>query len=194
MRTLIAQEAARLMAIDGVRDFGVAKRKAAERLGAPDTQNLPRNIEVEAELVAYQSLFMGENQPQQLTRLRDAALNAMQFFKAFEPRLTGSVLSGTAGQHSDVNLHLFAETPEEVVLHLINAGIPFDDLERRFRLNREVSETLPAMRFIADGVTVEVVVFPLNGLRQSPLSAVDGKPMERASIARVEALLAEEKD
>lgn len=189
MRILIAQEAARLIAIDGIRDFGAAKRKAAERLGAPDTHNLPRNVEVEAELVAYQTLFMGQDQPRELQRLRRAALDAMQFFSQFEPRLTGSLVTGTAGRHSDVNIHLFAPTPEEVVLKLIEAGIPFEDLQRRFRLNRDLSETLPAMRFLADDVTVEIVVFPLNGLRQSPLSSVDGRPMERVSISRLEAML-----
>ena len=114
MRQRIAQEAARLIVSEGIRDYLVAKRKAAERLGAPDTQNLPRNIEVEQELAAYQRLFQEQNQPSRLRELREAALNAMRFFERFEPRLTGSVLSGTAGAHSDVNLHLFADAPEDV--------------------------------------------------------------------------------
>jgi hypothetical protein len=192
MRTLIAQEAARLMATQGVRDFGAAKRKAAERLGAPDTRNLPRNVEVEAELVAYQTLFMGAEHVDQLRHLREAARQAMQFFAPFEPRLTGSVLSGTAGQHSDVNLHLFATTPEEVVLHLIDAEIPFEDSERRYRLTRETSETYPAVRLLANDVTIEAVIFPREGLRQAPLSTLDGRPMERASLQRLEELLAGE--
>ncbi|WJW75691.1 hypothetical protein QVG61_00985 [Thiohalobacter sp. IOR34] len=191
MRLRIAQEAARLIATEGVRDFLVAKRKAAARLGAPDTHNLPRNTEVEAELGAYQRLFQAASQPQRLRRLREAALAAMRFFADFSPRLTGSVLSGTAGAHSDVNLHLFADTPEAVILQLIDANIPFEDDERCFRFGRgEESESLPTLRFLADDISIELVIFPGSGLRQAPRSPLDGRPMERANAARVEALLA----
>ena len=48
MRVRIAQEAARLMTEEGIHDFYAAKRKAAQHLGAPDTRNMPRNLEVEA--------------------------------------------------------------------------------------------------------------------------------------------------
>ena len=40
MRERIAQLAARLMAVDGIDDFALAKRKAARQAGAPDTRNL----------------------------------------------------------------------------------------------------------------------------------------------------------
>jgi len=191
MRQRIAQEAARLIVSEGIRDYLVAKRKAAARLGAPDTQNLPRNIEVEAELAAYQRLFLEQDQPQRLEQLRRAALDAMRFFSGFEPRLTGSVLSGMAGEHSDVNLHLFAESPEEVTLFLLEAKVPFEQSERRMRTTREDFETYPALRFLAGEVQIEAVVFPLNGLRQAPRSPLDGKPMARANLRRVEELLVE---
>ena len=191
MRQRIAQEAARLIVSEGIRDYLVAKRKAAARLGAPDTQNLPRNIEVEAELSAYQRLFLEQDQPRRLQQLRSAALDAMRFFSCFEPRLTGSVLSGMAGEHSDVNLHLFAESPEEVTLFLLEAKVPFEQSERRMRMTREDFETYPALRFLAGEVQIEAVIFPLNGLRQAPRSPLDGKPMARANLRRVEELLAE---
>ncbi|WP_297528325.1 hypothetical protein [Thiohalobacter sp.] len=193
MRLLIAQEAARLMA-GGVRDYGMAKRKAAAHLGAPDTRNLPSNTEVEAELASYQRLFHGQRQQQGLRRMREAALEAMRFFDRFQPRLAGSVLSGTAGPHSDVNLHLFAAAPEEVILHLIDAEIPFEDGERRLRFERDNWETFPTVRFLAGEVPIEAVIFPLTRQRQAPRSPLDGKPMTRASRARVEALLEEAAD
>lgn len=191
MRQRIAQEAARLIVSEGIRDYLVAKRKAASRLGAPDTQNLPRNTEVEAELAAYQRLFHEQDQPQRLRQLRGAALAAMQFFERFEPRLTGSVLSGTAGEHSDINLHLFAESPEDVTLFLLEGQVPFEQTQRRLRLNHDEYETYPAVRFLAGDVQIEAVIFPLNGLRQAPRSPLDGKPMARAGLRRVEELLAE---
>lgn len=191
MRQRIAQEAARLMVSEGVRDFLVAKRKAAERLGAPETQNLPRNVEVESELAAYQRLFQGQDQAQRLRQLRQAACQAMQFFMAFEPRLTGSVLSGTAGAHSDVNLHVFADAPEEVTLFLFDANVPFEQTQRRLRVDRDEYATYPCVRFLAGDIQIDAVIFPLNGLRQAPRSPLDGRPMARASLRRVEELLTE---
>lgn len=191
MRQRIAQEAARIIVSEGIRDYLVAKRKAAVRLGAPDTQNLPRNTEVEAELAAYQRLFQEQDQPQRLQQLRAAAFNAMQFFERFDPRLTGSVLSGTASEHSDINLHLFAESPEDVTLFLLEAQVPFEETQRRLRLNRDDFETYPTVRFLAGDAQIEAVIFPLNGLRQAPRSPLDGKPMPRANLRRVEELLTE---
>lgn len=191
MRQRIAQEAARLIVSEGIRDYLIAKRKAAERLGAPDTQNLPRNIEVEAELAAYQRLFQDPAQPARLKQLRQAALEAMRFFEEFEPRLTGSVLSGTAGEHSDVNLHIFSDTPEAVSLFLLEARVPFEESQRRVRLNKDEFVLYPLVRFLAGGVQIEALIMPLNGLRQAPRSPLDGKPMQRANLRRVEELLAE---
>ncbi|MFN2308256.1 MAG: hypothetical protein ABR553_00765 [Gammaproteobacteria bacterium] len=191
MRQRIAQEAARLIVSEGIGDYRVAKRKAAARLGAPDTQNLPRNTEVEAELSAYQRLFQAQDQPQLIRQLRCAALDAMRFFERFEPRLTGPVLAGTAGAHSDINLHVFAESPEEVALFLFEANVPFEQDQRRLRLNHTDFESYPTLRFLAGDARIEAVIFPLNGLRQAPRSPLDGKPMPRANLRRVEELLAE---
>lgn len=191
MRQRIAQEAARLMVSEGIRDYLVAKRKAAARLGAPDTQNLPRNVEVEAELAAYQRLFQEQEQPARLLQLRQAALEAMRFFERFEPRLTGSVLSGTAGTHSDVNLHLFTDLPEEVPLFLLEAHVPFEQAQRRLRLNKDEFAAYPLVRFLAGDVQIEALILPLNGLRQAPRSPLDGKPMPRANLRRLEELLAQ---
>jgi len=191
MRQRIAQEAARLIVSEGIRDYLVAKRKAAVRLGAPDTQNLPRNIEVEAELAAYQRLFLEQEQPLHLQALRMAAAEAMRFFERYDARLTGSVLSGTASEHSDINLHLFAESPEEITLFLMESQVPFEESQRRLRLNQDDYEIYPAIRFLAGEMQIEAVIFPLNGLRQAPRSPLDGKPMSRASLRRVEELLYE---
>src|SRR5690554_1902322 len=57
-RREIAAVAARMMAEDGIADFGFAKRKAARQLGLPEkTEALPTNAEIEAELRAWQALY-----------------------------------------------------------------------------------------------------------------------------------------
>ena len=50
MRQRLAVEAARIMAEEHISDFYKAKHKAAERLGAANTRNLPRNGEIEKAL------------------------------------------------------------------------------------------------------------------------------------------------
>ncbi len=191
MRVRIAQEAARLMAEQGISDFYVAKRKAARHLGAPDTRNMPRNVEVEEALASYQRLFHAGEQAEHLAELRQGALLAMRFLDDFSPRLVGSVLSGTAGQHSDINLHLFADTAEQVALFLMEANIPFDSRQKRFRMGREDMQEFPVFGFRAGEHAVELTVFPSEGRRDAPRSPVDGKPMRRASAQEVEQLLHE---
>jgi hypothetical protein len=189
MRMRIAQEAARLMAEEGVRDFYTAKRKAAQRLGAPETRNMPRNLEVENALGEYQRLFQGDDQVSYLRALRESAAQAMRFLERFKPRLVGSVFSGTAGRHANINLHLFADTPEEVSLFLMEMNIPFKSTNKRMRMGREDWHELPAFEFMAGDHAVELVVFPGDGRRDAPRSPVDGRPMYRAGLDEVEALL-----
>lgn len=191
LRELIAQEAARLIAEGGINDFAFAKRKAALRLGVSETnRNLPGNQEVEEALITHQRLFRADIQPRRLQALREAALQAMRMLAPFRPRLVGAVLDGTADEHSPVRLHLFAETPERVDLFLMERGIPFHHDERSYRSSPEVRERRPLIRFVAGDVTIELTLFPEQGIRQPPLSPTDGRPMRRADTEAVAALLA----
>lgn len=191
MRQRIAQEAARIMAEEGICDYFMAKRKAADRLGAADTQNMPRNTEVEEALHEYQRLFKSATQPRRLRELRETALRAMQLLVQFNPRLVGAVASGTAGEHSDVSLHLFANSPEEVVLFLMEKRIPHEPAERRLRLSNDAAAVFPVYRFLAGDTVIDLTVFPVDGVRQAPRSPVDGRPMQRVSIGALQELIAE---
>ena len=191
LRVVIAQEAARSIAEEGVRDYQLAKRKAAARLGVRDLHgNLPSNSEIEAALEERQRLFGGSDHDAGLARLRRAALEAMRLFEGFEPRLVGPVLAGTATEHDAVQLHLFCDTPERVSSMLLELGIPHEELERRLKRLSGDFVAAPAFRFLAGAVAVEAVVFDYDGLREPPASLIDGKPMRRASLRDVEALLA----
>ena len=107
----------------------------------------------------------------------------------FEPRIVGPVLSGTATAHSDILLHVFADTPESVAFSLMDRGIRHRVVERRVKVQRDEAATFPTFRFESDGCEVDATVFPKDGLRQSPMSPVDGRPMRRATAAELEALL-----
>ncbi len=188
LRQMLADAAARLMYEHGIEDFGLAKRKAAERLGLTDRGSLPRNAEIEAALLERQRLFGGSRHTDALLRLRRAARNAMVMFAEFEPRLAGPVLAGTASENADVEIHLFADSPEQVSFQLMRDDIPHELSERRLRRDDDYVN-YPTYRFVAGDTPIEATVFPLIGLRQAPRSPVDGRPMRRASLREVELLL-----
>ena len=84
-RQRISREAARIMAEEGVRDFHVAKRKAAERLNFPEARQLPSNQEIERALTEHLQLFHAKDLPQTLQHLRRLAIEAMRMLERFDP-------------------------------------------------------------------------------------------------------------
>ena len=188
-RARIAQEAARLISEHGIRDYGQASRKAADRFGIHDEAALPRRAEVEEALREFQRLFRSDSQPVALRARREAALEAMKFFSAFDPRLHGAVLDGTADEHSVVALHLHSDDPLAVQDALERNRIPYEAKARRVRHARDRADEYPAYTFSADGLPFELTVLPRDALRHPPLDRNDDKPAERASIAALEALL-----
>lgn len=188
MRERIAQLAARLIAEDGIQDYAQAKRKAARQIGAPDSHSLPANHEIEQALIAYQQLYQKDEQRQRLHILREQALAAMHLLAQFDPHLAGSVLSGTAARHSDINLHLFADSAKEVELFFLNRKIPYKSGEKRFRVGDEL-QAVPAFTLPGEPASIDIAVFAPTGLRLAPRNPHNGKPMERARLKQVEALL-----
>ena len=191
-RQRLAHEAARLMAESGIRDFHQAKLKAAQRLGIRDDASLPRNREIEDALRQYQRLFLGNGQATEVHRRREAALRALDFFRNFEPRLVGPVLEGTADANTAVALHVHGDDADAVPRHFDEHGIPAQLRSRHLRLDRAREGDFPVWVFSAEGMSFDVTVLPLAVLRQAPLSAVDEKPMRRASASQLRALLAED--
>jgi hypothetical protein len=189
VRRAVAQEAARLMAEHGIHDFLTAKRKAAERFGVMDNAALPKNIEIESALEEYQRLFGASAHSESLHAQRLVALEAMRRLSEFEPRLVGAVLSGTATEHSDVQLHLFTDSAESVAIKLLDAGVRHEVIERRVKMNAERVLACPGVRFEIDAQPIEATVFPTDGIRQAPVSPVDGRPMRRADAGELESLL-----
>jgi hypothetical protein len=130
-RQEIAARAARLIAEDGL-DYASAKRKAVrEVLGSSKVQGdlMPDNEEIAEEVRIYQQLFQADTQPARLAELRRTALALMRLLKPFQPYLTGAVLNGTAGTHSDIHLQLFTDSAKDVEIFLLNQGIDFDAQE-----------------------------------------------------------------
>lgn len=186
MREQLAHLAAKLIAETGIADFASAKRKAARQLGASDTQHLPSNREVEEALHSYRALYQHDSHPDTLYQLRAEALAVMQPLSAFNPYLTGSVLSGAAGENSDINLMLFSDDVKAVLLFLLKNKLEFEDGEWRVRLNGR-EETVPSYTLTSEsGTQIHLVVLPENARHSG-----SRHPETHADITAVEKLLAD---
>jgi hypothetical protein len=188
LRLRVAQEAARLLAEHGGDDVAWARRKAASKLGLRDETMLPGGEEILAALREHRGLFGGPAPGAGLRRRREAALVAMEFFAALEPRLVGATLVGDATD-APVRLHLHADDPDAVARLLLERGVPARQDSRPVRLERDRREDLPAWSFEADGVAFELVQLPMTALRHPPRDLLDDRPLERGSIATVRRLL-----
>ena len=188
-RQVVAQEAARIIVNHGVRDYRVAKQKAAERLGVSARGSLPGNAEIEAAVAEHLQIFGGDAHEDRLRLMRVAALSAMDLLASFTPRLVGPVLAGTADENSVVNLHVFADSPELVAMELQQIGVSYRPYERRLKSRRNQVETYAGFEFNHGNNAIQATVFPVDGIRQAPMSPIDGKPMKRADANGVQALL-----
>ena len=188
MRARIAAAAARIMAEDGIDDFALAKRKAARRLGAPDTEALPANDEIEAELRAYRSLYQSVEHPERIADLRRLALEAMQLLERFNPYLTGPVLAGTAGPYAEIELQLFPESVKEVELFLLDQNLVYATSEgRRFAGDR--ARAVAVLTLPWQGTPLRLSVFDPRDERLALKTSQAGRVIERAGIAEVGALV-----
>jgi hypothetical protein len=188
MRERIAATAARIMAEDGIDDFALAKRKAARQLGAPETEALPRNDEIEEELRAYRALYQPEEHSERITELRRIALDAMRALERFSPYLTGPVLKGTAGPYAEIELQLFPESPKEVEIFLLERRLAFATHEgKRFSGGR--AHAMSVFSLAWQDAPLKLSVFDPRDERLALKTSQAGRVMDRAGIAEVGALL-----
>lgn len=194
---MIAQQAARMMAEDGVHDFAYAKKKAGRQLGVSENSVLPTNAEIEEEIRLYHEIYNADEQPLMLAELRQAALATMQLFERFNPHLTGSVLDGTAGKFAQTNIHLFADSAKEVEMFLLNQQIPYESSEKSYRLSdkpskekkEKVRKTVPVFTLETEYGFIKLSVFDVDDLRVATKSAANGENAGRLDLAGVQALL-----
>jgi hypothetical protein len=190
MRERIAHLAARLMAVDGIDDYALAKRKAARQAGAPDTRNLPNNEEVEHALRAYQQLYQADEQRERLLHLRKRAREMMELLARFDPYLSGAVLSGSAGKYSDIELLLFTDSMKDVEMFLLDRHIAYRSGERRMHIGDE-ARNVPKFNVSAEEADFDITVFQPRDLRAQLRSAPEGRPLERVRIEWLDAELAQ---
>ncbi|MGZ8229918.1 MAG: hypothetical protein ACXW2A_08875 [Burkholderiales bacterium] len=188
-RSRIAHLAARLMVEDGIEDYAAAKRKAARQAGLADSRQLPGNEEIEAALRTYQTLYEGDAHRERLRELREHALEVMRDLQRFNPYLTGSVLTGSAGKYADINIQLYTDDAKGLELYLLDRDIPYRAAQSRIYCGGE-ARTVPLFIVDDDGTEIQLLVLALDDLRLPVRTTPEGKPLERARAPAVAALLA----
>jgi len=189
----IAAAAARIMAEEGIDDFALAKRKAARRLGAAETESLPANDEIEAELRDYLALYQAEEHPERIAELRRTALDAMRALERFSPYLTGPVLAGLAGPYAEIELQLFPESSKEVELFLLDRNIDYDASDER-RYTGDRARAVAVIQLTWDGAPLRLSVFDPRDERAAMKTTQAGRVAARAGIAEVRTLVEAEPD
>ncbi|MCU7917701.1 MAG: hypothetical protein KZQ95_05015 [Candidatus Thiodiazotropha sp. (ex Epidulcina cf. delphinae)] len=184
----IAYEAARILTELRSDNIGHARQKAAAKYGVSKRRLMPSREEIELALREQQRLVRGEQQSDALQQLRRSALNAMQALRQFHPLLVGSVFHGTADANSQVQLHLYAETPEEVLFALSDLQIPWQEKQHAMVFSDGSRQQAPGFHFNADGVGFELTVLPAGNHHRRPLDPLDNQPIRGANLKQLKGL------
>lgn len=190
LRAAIAAAAARMVVQDGA-DYDTARRKAARQvLGHERSQpnQMPDNAQIEDEVRQYQAIFVDPGQAARVRKLRTVALQVMDKLERFSPYLTGSVLNGTAGEHDDIHLQLFAESAKDIEIFLLNQNLNLEISESpHFRGPRY--DPVETVSFMWRDEGVHAQLYELDDLRGALKPRADGRP-QRADAAALRALMA----
>jgi len=181
-RARIAGVAARLISENGITDYALAKRKAAQSLGLPENVQLPENSEVETELHSFHRLFHDKEQAAALVHLRQKACEFMTILQRFVPYLTGGVLDGTAGRYAEIDIQLFTDSAKDVEIFLLNSKIDYEHSIPR-------SDRAEAVLTIdSEGIPINLIVYPSREERITYRTR-DGRIRPRARLEAVNKLV-----
>jgi hypothetical protein len=177
LRAEIALVAARMVAQDGA-DIDTARRKAARQVlgvNQPVPNMMPDDIQIEDEVRKYLELFGGPSHGERLAHLRTTALAVMEALGDFNPYVTGPVLQGTAGEHDDIHLQLFADSAKEVQIYLLNRNVNIEISETpHFKGGRHAPVETVSFPWMKE--TVHAQLFEYQDLRGALKPRADGRP------------------
>jgi hypothetical protein len=192
LRQAIALEAARLMYERIESEYFTAKRKAAKRLcrHSLKPEDLPSNAEIREQIQLFARIHEGDKRIQHLRDMRIEALRLMRLLRQFRPRLIGSVMTGHVRKGSDIDIHVFSDSPALISDLLEQAGCQYD-LERKQVVKHGEARVFTHIH-VFDRFNFELTVYPEDKAHYVFKSSITGKAIERASIRELEELLARE--
>ncbi|APW62755.1 HD domain-containing protein [Paludisphaera borealis] len=190
IRRQIAFLAAQLMYHRTESEYFTAKRKAAKQLGVEyrfRPADLPSNAEIRDQIQAMARIHEGPKRLDHLRDMRFEALRLMRKLARFRPRLIGSVWTGHVRQGSDIDIHIFSDSQAIVTDVLQEFGLEYE-VEHK-RIVKYGEERVFTHIHIDDRFPYELTLYPEDKVHYVFKSSITGQPIERASIAELEAAL-----
>ncbi|MCA9166267.1 MAG: HD domain-containing protein [Planctomycetales bacterium] len=192
LRRQIAWEAARLLYSRQESEYYRAKMKAARQIqkGWVKPADLPSNVEIRDQVQLMARMFEGQRRDERLLEMRLHALRLLTVLDRFRPRLIGSVLTGHIRDGSDIDIHVFSDSVEAVLMLLQDEGFVCEVEHKQVRKQGEAR--IFHHIHIRDVFPIELTIYPAQKVRYVFKSSITGRAIERASLAELEQLLARE--
>lgn len=163
-----------------------AKERAILMLGLPYNTPYPTNKQIKGYIARLTKSQMG---PQvvatRLREMREIAEEIMTVLIDFDPYLIGSTLSGQIRSSSDIDLHVYCNHHDEVAGRLKSFG--YEDVDAEHVDN--LKGTFTHLRWLENSYPVEITVHKWSQLGEVFYSSITHKPMKRADILEVRALV-----
>lgn len=191
IRQLITNEAARLMYQDCVSQYHTAKYMAArkvlsgggKKISIKSPSYLPTNGEISAAVDTLVQLHEGDSGYVQLFSMRVIALEYLQQLEAFSPRLIGSVSTGRIKKTSDIDIHVFTDSMEELQNRMDVLGRLYETADVVVSQNSVLKVYTHV--YIEHEYPIELSVYPKNEIRVRTRSSTDGKPIIRMTANKL---------
>ena len=132
-------------------------------------------------------LLNAETLDQQLHEMRQIAIKVMRELSDFSPRLIGSVSTGRIRESSDIDIHVFVDHIESLLAFLDHWGWRYEKTLVTIQQNGVLNDYHHVYLWLE--YPIELSVYPTLEIRKTTRSSIDGKPIQRLSLSRVEALL-----
>jgi len=187
----LALEAARLMVERIETEYLHAKERAILMLGLPYNTPYPTNRQIKRCIARLTKNRMGPGpMAARVQQMRELAEEIMTVLVDFDPHLIGSTLSGQIRESSDIDLHVYCHHYTEVQMRLLSFG--YEGVEEELVENQK--GTFVHLRWLEQGIPMEITVHSWEQRGAVMFSSVTGKPMKRADLEAVRKLLSRPTD
>lgn len=180
----ISELAAQIIETEGVKDFLLAKKKAASRLGINNSSHLPANHEIQQALIDYQRLFYGEAEKQILKNNAQKCLNALNLLEKFTPYLTGAYAGKHPRTESDIQIILYLDQHEQIVSCLSSHKIPWQLKDVNMKLPQRQVEEYPCYQFYADNTLIKIICLPEHEIHTRYIDPITDEKIIKLDIEK----------
>jgi predicted nucleotidyltransferase len=189
VRNRVSREAAILLYYGAEKEYRQAKLRAAKTFGV---HFLPSNLEIALELDKIVEDKEGSTRTENLVLMRHEALKIMKFLDKYHPLLIGSVWRGTVRFGSDIDITVYADSPEQILSLLKFSGVK---VQRSCwtRVNKH-GVTYMSYHIYTETETknsMEIVVRSLYDVEKSRKCEIFGDEIKGLKITELEKLLKE---